>query len=278
MKWLQAIQQQFSQHKYAINAKQLGDDAELAWSNLGYWNDTTSSYPDACRQLADQLAQAVHLTSNDRLLDLGCGQGASLLHWQMHYHVQHIEAVEMQSSCVIQIQKHFPELAAIHQHSFLNLKQIQFKSGFDVVLCIDAAYHSNLNSFLDSVNPILNSKGRLGFHYLIWSEKWLNLNSLQKQKYRCLLKAADVNLNHLMTESVLQHTLQSYDFTEIEIRDLSEGVLEGFANYFHTLQQLLQQSIGLDAFKIRMTAKLCAKLYADGWVKYVQISAKNNQH
>ena len=97
---------------------------------------------------------------------------------------------------------------------------------------------------------------------------------MQKQKYRCLLKAADVNLNHLMTESVLQHTLQRYDFAEIEIRDLSEGVLEGFANYFHTLQQLPQQSIGLDGFKIRMTAKLCAKLYADGWVKYVQISAK----
>ncbi|NNG99522.1 methyltransferase domain-containing protein [Acinetobacter sp. ANC 5414] len=274
MKWLQTIQQQFSQHKYAINAKQLGDDAELAWSNLGYWDDATSSYPDACRQLADQLAQAVHLTSNDRLLDLGCGQGASLLHWQQQYHVQHIEAVELQSSCVIQIQKHLPQLAAIHPHSFLNLKQIQFKSGFDVVLCIDAAYHSNLNSFLDSVGSVLNSKGRLGFHYLMLSDQWLDLNSFQKKKYQWLLKAADVNLNNLMTESVLKQTLQSYDFEEIEIFDLSEEVLQGFAKYFHKLQQLSQQTTDLDAFKIRMTAKLCAKLYADGWVKYVQISAK----
>lgn len=274
MKWLQAIQQQFSQHKYAINAKQLGDNAELAWSNLGYWDDATSSYPDACRQLADQLAQAVHLISNDKLLDLGCGQGASLLHWQQHYHVQHIEAVELQSSCVIQIQKHLPQISAIHPHSFLNLKQIQFQSGFDVVLCIDAAYHSNLNSFLDSVESILNSKGRLGFHYLMLSDQWLDLHSFQKQKYRWLLKAADVNLNNLMTESVLKQTLQSYDFEGIEIRDLSEEVLQGFANYFHKLQQLPQQPTNLDAFKIRMTAKLCAKLYADGWVKYVQISAR----
>ena len=271
MKWLQAIQQQFSQHKYAINAKQLGDDAELAWSNLGYWDDATSSYPDACRQLADRLAQAVHLNSNDSLLDLGCGQGASLVHWQQHYHVQHIEAVELQSSCVIQIQKYLPQLAAIHQHSFLNLKQIQFKSGFDVVLCIDAAYHSNLNSFLDSVESVLNSKGRLGFHYLMLSEQWLNLNSLQKKKYQWLLKAADVNLNNLMTESALKHTLQTYDFEDIEIRDLSEAVLQGFANYF---QQLPQHATGLDAFKIRMTAKLCRKLYVDGLVKYVQISAR----
>ena len=271
MKWLQTIQQQFSQHKYAINAKQLGDDAELAWSNLGYWDDATSSYLDACRQLADQLAQAVHLTSNDRLLDLGCGQGASLLHWQQHYHVQHIEAVELQSSCVIQIQKHLPQITAIHPHSFLNLKQIQFKSGFDVVLCIDAAYHSNLNSFLDSVGSVLNSKGRLGFHYLMLSDQWLDLNLFQKKKYQWLLKAADVNLNNLMTASVLKQTLQSYDFEGIEIRDLSKEVLQGFANYF---QQLPQQTTDLDAFKIRMTAKLCHKLYADGWVKYVQISAK----
>lgn len=271
MKWLQAIQQQFSQHKYAINAKQLGDDAELAWSNLGYWDDATSSYPDACRQLADLLVQAVHLNSNDSLLDLGCGQGASLVHWQQHYHVQHIEAVELQASCVIQIQKYLPQLAAIHQRSFLNLKQIQFKSGFDVVLCIDAAYHCNLNSFLDSVGSVLNSKGRLGFHYLMLSEQWLNLNSLQKKKYQWLLKAADVNLNNLMTESVLKQTLQTYDFEDIEIRDLSEAVLQGFANYF---QQLPQHATDLDAFKIRMTAKLCRKLYADGLVKYVQISAR----
>ncbi len=59
-----------------------------------------------------------------------------------------------------------------------------------------------------------------------------------------------------------------------EICDLSEEVLQGFAKYFHKLQQLPPQTTDLDAFKIRMTAKLCAKLYADGWVKYVQISAK----
>ncbi|RZJ21741.1 MAG: methyltransferase domain-containing protein [Acinetobacter sp.] len=276
MKWLQAIRQKLPQHKYAINAKQLGDDAILAWSNLGYWDDATSSYPAACRQLADQLAQAVALTSNDHLLDLGCGQGASLLYWHQHYQVQHIEAVELQASCVIQIQKYFPQITAIYQQSFLNLKQIPFQQPFDVVLCIDAAYHSNLNSFLDSVDNVLNSKGRLGFHYLMLSEQWLNLNALQQQKYKWLLKAADVNLEHLMTAPLLEQTLQQHDFSDIEIRDISKAVLYGFANYFQHLQQLSQQSTGLDAFKIRMTAKLCQQLYQDGLVNYVQISAKKN--
>ena len=271
MKWLQAIRQQFPQHKYAINAKQLGDDAPLAWSNLGYWEDATSSYPEACAQLADQLAQAIDLKSTDRLLDLGCGQGASLLHWQQHYQVQHIGAVELQSSCVRQIQQHLPQLAAIYQQSFLNLHQLPFRQHFDVVLCIDAAYHCNLNSFLHAVSPVLNKKGRLGMHYLILSEQWRNLTAVQKQKYKWLLKAADVNLDDLMMESDLKQTLQSYGLAEIKIRDLSKSVLLGFADY---VQHLPQHSTGLDGFKIRTTAKLCHKLYEDGLIKYVQITAQ----
>ncbi|CAB1207491.1 SAM-dependent methyltransferase [Acinetobacter bouvetii] len=273
MKWLQAIRQQFPQHKYAINAKQLGDDAALAWSNLGYWDAATASYPQACRQLADQLAQAVALSSNDRLLDLGCGQGASLMYWQQHYQVRHIEAVELQANCVRQIQTHFPHIAAIYQHSFLNLKQLPFTQGIDVVLCIDAAYHSNLNSFLDSISSVLNSKGRLGFHDLILSEKWHTLNALQKQKYQWLLKLADVKLDNLLTAAACKQTLEMYGFSEIDIRDLSEPVLHGFSQYF---QQLPKQGIGLDTFKIRMTAKLCQQLYLDGLVNYVQISAKKS--
>ena len=273
MKWLQAIRQHFPQHKYAINAKQLGDDAALAWSNLGYWDDATSSYPQACRQLADQLAQAVQLTSADKLLDLGCGQGASLALWQQHYQLQYIEAVELQANCVMQIQQHLPHLVAIHQHSFLNLKQIQFKAAFDVVLCIDAAYHSNLNSFLASVGTVLNANGRLGFHYLILSEQGSALTSLQKQKYKWLLKSADVNLDDLMTQSVLTQTLQRYDFSEIEVVDLSQAVLHGFSHY---IQQSPPPQLSLDAVKIQITAKLCQKLYVDGLVQYVQISAKKN--
>lgn len=49
-------------HKYAIDASNLGDDGELAWTNLGFWKNT-QSYREACRQLADHLAQAVNLNS-----------------------------------------------------------------------------------------------------------------------------------------------------------------------------------------------------------------------
>lgn len=272
------------QHKYAINAQLLGDCADLAWSNLGYWRIDTKAYPQACRQLADHLAQNLNLNSNDIVLDLGCGQGASLAHWIQTYKIQNIHAVELQKQCVDKIKKSFPQRIKIYPQSFLNLKQIEFKTRFDVVLCIDAAYHSHLNSFLQSVKPVLNSKGRLGFHSLVLSDQFAQLNAWQKLKYRVLLKCADVNLSDLMSQNELEARMHKHGFEQVQIEDLSTQVLQGFARYvasadFEQIQSQVclkaEASHTLDLFKIKMTAKLCRKLYNDGLVRYVQITARS---
>lgn len=152
-------------HKYAIDAKRLGDESRLAWSNLGYWQQL-QDYPLACQTLADQIAEAVQLKGSDRVLDLGCGQGASLLHWIEQYHVRQLSAVELQAECVKRIQHELPQVE-IYCQSFLDLQQPVILNSFDVVLCLDAAYHSDLNSFLRSASSVLNSKGRIAFHYLM---------------------------------------------------------------------------------------------------------------
>ena len=277
MKWFRAIQQQFSQHKYAINAKILGDDALYAWTNLGYWTATTQSYPQACRQLADQLAQAVGLNSNDEVLDLGCGRGASILHWKNHYKIQKLSAVDMQQQCIDQLRHNLKSNIQFYSGSFLNLKNILPDTHFDVVLCIDAAYHSNLNLFLASVRPFLNSKGRIGFHYLMLTDKWQNLSSFEQEKYRLLLKSADVQIEHLHTQTDIHQIMQHYQFEHIQIDDLSERVLLGFADYISQQKRSGKYKHFLDSFKIKMTAKLCNKLHADGLVRYIQITAQNEQ-
>ncbi|CAI3129663.1 Erythromycin 3''-O-methyltransferase [Acinetobacter calcoaceticus] len=258
-------------HKYAIDASSLGDDGELAWTNLGFWKNT-QNYREACCQLADHLAQAVNLNSKDHLLDLGCGQGASLIYWLQRYQPKSLSAVDLQAKCVNKIQKIIPEINQIYSGSFLNLKQFEFKQSFDVVLCIDAAYHSSLNSFLNSVTPVLNSKGRLGFHYLMKADSCQNMTVLQEQKYRYLLKAADVVWDNVPNEKTLRNALEQQGFVDIQIEDLSEQVLLGFSQYIHN-QQEQNQSRGLANFKIQMTAKLCQQLYQAGYVRYIQITA-----
>ena len=280
MQWLQAIRQRLPQHKYAIDAATLGDHAQLAWSNLGYWQAGQQEYVAACRMLADHLAQSVNLNSKDKLLDLGCGQGASLLYWQQHYQVQYLAGVELQAACVANIQQHLPELNAIYQASFLRLKELLFSQRFDVVLCLDAAYHSPVPVFLEQVRSVLNSNARIGFHHLVLSERWENLNGLQRRKYQFLLKSADVNLKDLMTVGALYAFLDRFEFKNIQIQDLSEPVFSGFADYVQkTLNSKASddqaQGSKLDHFKIQMTAKLCRKLYQEGIVRYVQVTAQS---
>ena len=74
--------------------------------------------------------------------------------------------------------------------------------------------------------------------------------------------------------------LDRFEFKNIEIQDLSEPVFSGFADY---VQQTLNskpsdaqaQGSKLDQFKIQMTAKLCQKLYQEGIVRYVQVTAQS---
>ncbi|MBK5648292.1 MAG: SAM-dependent methyltransferase, partial [Acinetobacter sp.] len=123
--------------------------------------------------------------------------------------------------------------------------------------------------FLNSVVPILNSKGRLGFHTLMLSDTVLN--SKQKMKYKWLLKAADVDLKSLMTTTQINHALQQHGLEQIALEDLSTAVLAGFSQYITT--RVKTERGGLDQIKIQMTAKLCQRLFEEGIVRYIQLSA-----
>jgi len=162
----------------------------------------------------------------------------------------------------------------------LRLKELLFSQRFDVVLCLDAAYHSSVPVFLEQVHSVLNSNARIGFHHLVLSERWENLNALQRRKYQYLLKSADVNLKDLMTVGALYAFLDRFEFKNIQIQDLSEPVFSGFADYVQkTLNSKASddqvQGSKLDHFKIQMTAKLCRKLYQEGIVRYVQVTAQS---
>lgn len=274
MQWFQALRQKLPQHKYAIHAALLGDDTQCAWTNLGLWNSPDYSYPQAAMALAQQLAESIHLNSKDKLLDLGCGQGASLKLWKTQFNLQHIEAVDIQSQCVDNIIHTLPFVQHAHCGSFLNLKKTNFEFKFDVVLCIDAAYHSDLNSFLTSVKSVLNSKARIAFHYLALTERYKDLNSFERLKLKTLLKSADIDLQDLNSNTETSRIIEYHGFQDVQIVNLSEPVLHGFAQYIqHSKKHRLGQW-SVDRLKIQMTAQLCEKLYMAGLVNYVQICAR----
>lgn len=260
------------QHKYAINAKMLGDFSVLPWTNLGLWNNPTYTYQDACQQMACHLGQALKLNSQDSLLDLGCGFGASLLCWQNQFHITQMTAVELQNQCVEQIKSQkIQSLKKVYQGSFLKIQSLLPHQTFDVIVCIDALYHHKIKEFLESITYVRHAKTRLGFHCLVLNFPFNELSKFQKLKYQYLLKLADIELQNLMTIEQMSNLLQQHGYQYIKQENLTKAVFKGFSTY---IKKTAKSYVGLDGLKIRATAKLCDQLYKDGLISYMQIIAQ----
>ncbi|XID75065.1 SAM-dependent methyltransferase [Alkanindiges sp. WGS2144] len=263
-------------HHFAIASHLLGDSRPLAWTNLGFWQGT-HDYPVACQQLAQLVGKAARLAPSDHLLDLGGGQGASLVYWNTAFAIEHMSAFELQPACINAINKaRLPQLDGIYQASFsqLPLPAVHLQQAFDAVVCVDAAYHALLADFLAVNKAALKNQGRIAFTTLMLSPLWIKASVMQKKLTLKLLGLACVPQQHLLNEMQVVTQLQASGFTHIKIKHLDQPVLQGFAHYIAHHHPPVRAGQYRDWLKIRCTAKLCGFLYRQGLVHYSLISAE----
>ncbi len=60
------------------------NELDLAWLNLGYWSPGMS-YPMACQNMANAVAQLADLENHVKIIDAGSGFGAPALYWAQRY-------------------------------------------------------------------------------------------------------------------------------------------------------------------------------------------------
>lgn len=147
-----------------------------AWGNLGYW-DGARSYPQACQALADQLAQGLRLSHQDRVLDVGFGCGDQILHWRRAYGVQDIDGLNLSASQTALARQRLaqgaeaPLAARLRQGSVAQLLPWARRTGLsrpDVILALDCAYHfPSRRQFLADAAALMGPGGRLGVSDLV---------------------------------------------------------------------------------------------------------------
>ncbi|TEU24202.1 class I SAM-dependent methyltransferase [Alkanindiges illinoisensis] len=287
--WLPVLSRhQQLKHRFAIASTLLGDPNLLAWSNLGFWHNIpdlkttdfkTSPYQVACTQLAQQVGLAADLQPNDHVLDLGCGQGASLVYWTKQFGTQHLSAFEIQPACIARIQAaNLPQLNGIYQAAFdqLPLPDNALNHAFDAVVCVDAAYHAHFCDFLAVNMAALKPQGRIAFTTLSKSNDWSQASLLNQILTLKLLNLAYVPAQNLLKNDEIKTTLQQAGFTDIRLQVLDAEVFTGFARYIEQLNapNTLILAAKADWLKIKMTARLCAFLAKYGLVHYVLVSAR----
>lgn len=259
---------------YAINPILLEQQNIAGWTNLGLWDQNPTDYTHAATRLAESMATSLNLTVKDSVLDVGCGYGASLNFWENEYGVADIHVLELQQQCCEKIVSKYGQKYTVFQQSIFDAKPVHHVKTYDAIISVDATYHYAIDNYLNALKDWISESGRIGFHYLIKSATYHqaapeDIAGLEKK-----LDWVKVKSENLLYEVELKHCLNQFGYQHIQMKDLTQQVLGGFAMYIlENKTHTLHQKLSLDFLKIYMTAQLCAYVANSGLIRYVEVVA-----
>lgn len=265
-------------------ATHLLDDSGSGWSNLGDWR-ATADYAQAAAALARSVGEAAQLQPDDRVLELACGQGASLLLWQREFAVRCVDAIEWQRTCVDALNSAGGDArrgnARVHHGRFdrLPLPPALNAASFSAVVCVDAAYHADsAAAFLGVAAQALETGGRLAFTTLAGPPS-RHATPWRTAFARLALAAAGVPEASLLTLPQWRAALAQQGLQIEQLRTLDSEVLAGFADFVERRQHRLPWRARFTAgwLKIRLTAALCRWLHRHALAHYVLIVARRSE-
>lgn len=223
------------------------------WANLGLWTDATR-YPEAAAALADAVAGAGGLREGDRVLGVACGAGVELHRWVDRHGAASALGIERDETRV-------REAPAHRRGSRVRLlagDAMQPPRGrFDVVLCVDAAYHlSPRRRWLQAMAGVLAPGGRIAFTDLVLARP--AGAAMRRAAAWCGIDARDL----LDLDGSLAR-LRDAGFVDAHAERLDDEVLGGFAR--HVLRRGAAAALGsADGRRAAATALLVPACRAAG--------------
>jgi len=254
--------------RFANATDLLADDAG-GWSNLGDWSSVTDSsgnaYASACRALAERVGHAAGISPDTRVLDLGCGAGASLALWRERFGARHSDAIEAQPAQAARASR----LGSKVHVGFVSDVLPTIAARYDAIVSVDAAYHFGpLVPLVRALAGRLAPGGALAFTTLAHASNssWLR---------RTALRAASIDPAACIPLPRLEGVLAAAGFSDSDITILDRGVLTGFADFVarrgRELPMVARVSPGW--LKIALTARACRALVTNGAAHYVLVRA-----
>lgn len=252
-------------------ATSLLHDGTTPWANLGLWQWPGQDYVSATIALADRHWQLAAPSPGARLLDAGCGHGASLRHWLSHDPTLQLTALECQPACLQRLVQDGRDPINARFDS-LPLPAALPAGSQDVMLCVDAAYHArSLQDFARFAAQVLRPGGVLVFSTLL-------VDPAAPAATRLPLRAAGIPAGSQVSAEQLPAVLARAGLRLTDNLDLDaadDGVLAGFAAFTSRRARALttRQRLSAGWLKIAMTGRLCERLSRQGQVRYALLRA-----
>ncbi len=200
--------------------------------HIGYWDETTSSLPQALVRQNEVMSQRGKITRENRVLDAGCGIGGSSIYLAQNQGCEVVGITlsekQAQSACRLSSERGVENVTNFLVMDFTNTGFAD--ESFDVVWALESScYAENKKQFIEEAYRILKKGGRLivadGFET---KEKY---SPLQRKIFDLWIKRWAVE--SLESIDMFKHHLQEVGFSQIEYDDITVNVTPSSRRLFY---------------------------------------------
>lgn len=249
--------------------------------HLEYYDDDHQESGAAAINTMRVLSEAAEITESDRILNIGCGAGEDSV-WNARAYGATVVGVNISDHQLELARENarehgVDELTTFNYDDFHELATID-DSSVDVVWGLEALSHSHdRRQVLQQARRVLVEGGRVAFTDLFIRAD--SLTTADEERIRGINDAMGLRLGPI---DEFEATLSALSFTDVEIRDLTEGVLpctksrRRFSRIAHPIGRLL------GVFGVVSDTQLAAfeasaaihELLANGTLGYYLITAR----
>ena len=259
-----------------------------SWGNLGYWlsfNQTSDAqrslagYPQACGQLARELANMATLDASHRVLDTGFGCGDQLILWIEEYKVQHLSGINLSLSQTQHAQNKINKLPLHSKISVsLNIGDCSHEDSwqeldekFNRILALDCIYHfKNKQNYFSLCKQRLKEEGALVVSDLLLARSKMSL--WQNLLLKSICYFSHIPYQNLKTQEDYLKQLNLLGLTITQQKDISDNVFIPFGQWLkHYITQIENSKKVTHKYswlKYKGTARFLAWGYKNNIFKY----------
>lgn len=243
------------------------------YSNFGYWNREGMSVEEACDALTDLVARAASIGPGDRVLEVGCGYGASAVYYTSRYRPVSVVGIDV-TEIRIQSGRDFiasKGLADVIQLRTGDATALDFNKGaFTKVLAIECAFHFTTRyDFFREANRVLAPGGMIGLADII-TKPGIDPAAFLAQVHP-VLGNSTLNVPANVHDAVVYaRHLQETGFGDVRIDPITDQTMPFFADH---LDRVASRTEGERADLIRDVAEKFRAFYRAG-LDYVIVSAR----